>query len=439
MIECLKTEERRIMRTRTQHRARRWSDDGQEYLCWLQKLLEENKRDKDVIADQHELLDLYRGKVLSLQEKNFDSLTADTMGMQEVNESMPRAKVIIGHDDAGNPITRYLQAKTQDELNDRIVMEYIRSGRIAGLMQEQGKQTKETDFAQYAEKWLRTKSEKADNTKRNYRDIIEKQLTPVFGQIPIEEITVDTVQNFLDENADHAKATVKLCMVVLKGILDLAIENRIIEINPAKSKSLVMRSVKENKRTALSSEQMQNIVKEMHKLTPQCQCIVALLMTTALRKSELCALKWSDIDFERNVVRIDRQYDYRNGRKFKPPKNDSRGEVGLPEWAKEVLLKNRNEGTYVLECRRGRPISAGTYEKRIAEIRETIDLYGASSHVLRHSAVTRYFHATKDVSNTQGFARHKNATTTMNVYVSPDSEKVLQSGRYFESLNNYTN
>lgn len=439
MIEIVRNDKRQIRRVRTQQPIRRGSSDGQGYLRWLENILEENKRNRALLDQQTELLDTYRAKVISYSSKNLDNLTVDTIGMQEVNESMPRAKVIIGHDEVGNPITKYLQAKTQDELNDRIVMEYIRSGRIAGLMQEQGKQTKETDFAQYAEKWLRTKSEKADNTKRNYKDVIEKQLVPSFGKTPIEEITVDDIQMFLDENANYAKATVKLSMVVLKGILDLAIENRIIEVNPAKSKSLVMRSVKENKRTALSSEQMQNIVKEMHKLTPQCQCIVALLMTTALRKSELCALKWSDIDFERNVVSIDRQYDYRNGRKFKPPKNDSRGEVGLPEWAKEVLLKNRNEGTYVLECRRGRPISAGTYEKRIAEIRETIDLYGASSHVLRHSAVTRYFHATKDVSNTQGFARHKNATTTMNVYVSPDSEKVLQSGRYFESLNNYTN
>jgi len=371
-----------------------------------------------------------------LEVENLDNLK-DTTGMQEGNERMPRQRIITGYDENGKPITKYLQAKTQDELNDRIVMEYIRCGRIAEFMHGQDKQAKETDFKQYAQKWLRTKSEKADNTKRNYRDIIEKQLTPVFGQIPIENITVDTVQLFLDESANYAKATVKLSMVVLKGILDLAIENRIIEVNPAKSKTLVIRSVKENKRTALSDEQMQSIANEMHKLTPQCQCIVALLMTTALRKSELCALKWSDIDFEKNELYIDRQYDYRNGRKIKPPKNGSMGGVGFPEWVKEVLLKNRNEGTYVLECRRGRPISAGTYEKRIKEIRSTIELYGASSHVFRHSAITKYYHSTKDVSNTQGFARHKNATTTMRIYVAPEREKVLKSGTYFEELHTH--
>ena len=389
------------------------------------------------VNDLHNLIDLayYRGQRDA--GMNLDNLRQDTTGMQEGNESMPRQRIIIGYDENGKPITKYLQAKTQDELNDRIVMEYIRCGRIAEFMQEHGKQTKGTDFKQYAQKWLITKSEKADNTKRNYKDIIEKQLDPAFGQIPIEDITVDTVQAFLDKSANYAKATVKLSMVVLKGILDLAIENRIIEVNPAKSKTLVMRSVRENKRTALSDEQMQSIVNEMHKLTPQCQCIVALLMTTALRKSELCALKWSDIDFEKNELYIDRQYDYRNGRKIKPPKNGSKGGVGFPEWVKEVLLKNRNEGTYVLECRRGRPISAGTYEKRIKEIRNTIELYGASSHVFRHSAITKYYHSTKDVSNTQGFARHKNATTTMRIYVAPENEKVLKSGAYFEGLHTY--
>lgn len=389
------------------------------------------------LAKAAEAIEAVRANLL--EAANLDNLISNTTGMQEGNESMPRQRVVTGYDETGKPITKYLQAKTQDELNDRIVREYISSGRIAEFIQGQGKQAKKTDFKQYAQKWLGTKSEKADNTKRNYKDIIEKQLIPVFGQISIEDITVDTVQNFLDENAKYAKATVKLTMVVLKGILDLAIENRIIETNPAKSKTLVIRAVRENKRTALSDEQMQSIVNEIHKLTPQCRCIVALLMTTALRKNELCALKWSDIDFEKNIVHIERQYDYRNGKKIKPPKNGSRGEVGIPEWAKEVLLKNSNGETYVLECRRGKPISPGTYENRIKEIRKTIELYGASSHVFRHSAITKFYHSTKDVSNTQGFARHKNVMTTMKIYVDPEKEKVLKSGTYFEGLYTYAN
>lgn len=63
--------------------------------------------------------------------ENLDNLTADITGMQRGNKSMPRQRVIIGYDEQGDPIRTNLSAATIDELNDKIVQTYIRSGQIA--------------------------------------------------------------------------------------------------------------------------------------------------------------------------------------------------------------------------------------------------------------------------------------------------------------------
>ena len=44
ITETLVSGSRQINRIRYKHRTHRESSDGQEYLCWLQELLEENKR-----------------------------------------------------------------------------------------------------------------------------------------------------------------------------------------------------------------------------------------------------------------------------------------------------------------------------------------------------------------------------------------------------------
>ena len=163
--------------------------------------------------------------------------------------------------------------------------------------------------------------------------------------------------------------------------------------------------------------------------------MIALLKTIGTRRGEVCGLRWEDIDFEKNRVYIRRQADLNNGSKIKPPKNDSKGEIGLPQWVKEILLKHRQPEGYVLQARKGRPLSQSTYLKRMKEIKETIDLHGATAHVFRHTAISECFHSGADASNVQGFARHKNLSTTMG-YIHPEEDKVFELAEVFDKIVN---
>lgn len=368
--------------------------------------------------------------------QNLDNLT-DITGVSKENV-MPtqRQRVIVDYNDDGTPIYKQIQASSANDLNDRIVQSYIESGRIWEFMQ--GKKPKsKTLFREYAEKWIAEKEKKLnDNTIKLYRESLKVHILPVFGECYIEEITRDDIQKFMDDRSDYAKSSVELHWTLLKNILDLAIDDEIISKNVAKSPRLHNPATRVEKREALTEAQMADIASNLYKLNVQDQCMIALMLTIGGRRGEICGLRWEHIDFENNQVHIVQQADLRHKSRIKPPKNNSIGTVGLPQWVKEILLPYREKEGYIIYARKGKPLSESTFIKRMKRIEETINLYGASAHVFRHSAITALFHNGADTSDVQGFARHKNHITTLNIYVHPRKEKVIEYRNVFDNIVN---
>ena len=58
-------------------------------------------------------------------------------------------------------------------------------------------------------------------------------------------------------------------------------------------------------------------------------------------------------------------------------------------------------------------------------ITETIDMHGATPHVLRHSYLTYAVGATTDFKTIQGISGHTDLFTLLNRYAHPQDEKVL--------------
>ena len=58
-------------------------------------------------------------------------------------------------------------------------------------------------------------------------------------------------------------------------------------------------------------------------------------------------------------------------------------------------------------------------------ITETIDMHGATPHVLRHSYLTYAVGATTDFKTIQGISGHADIFTLLNRYAHPQDEKVM--------------
>lgn len=348
--------------------------------------------------------------------------------------SKERRRVKIGLNDDGTPIYKNIQASSTQEMNDRIVQEYIESGLIHEMMGTT-KKKESTPFRIYAEKFMeKIEKEKAVNTAKAYGGAMKNHILPAFEDRAIEEITSKDIQAWMDEHKEYSKQSVQLYRIILGQTLELAVGDGVITNNPGRAKGLKNPATKETKREALTREQMSSIQGEISKLAPVDQCMLALYMTTGMRKGEVLGLRWEDIDFEENIVNIVRQYDCKNSQII-PPKRGSTGSVGLAEWAKKILLQHRKEKGFVLGVRDGKPMGGETYTRHFKKIKSTIDLFGATGHVFRHTTISMVYHDCKDLSNTQGFARHKSVVITQR-YIHPENDAVLGFSKVFDSIVN---
>lgn len=79
------------------------------------------------------------------------------------------------------------------------------------------------------------------------------------------------------------------------------------------------------------------------------------------------------------------------------------------------------------------PITESTFDRAWQRIDKTIDLHGATPHVLRHTYLTELAAAEVDVKTIQAIAGHADIRMTMDRYVDKRFEKIRQAGETFNA------
>lgn len=76
------------------------------------------------------------------------------------------------------------------------------------------------------------------------RKPVKRHLYPFFGLMAIEEITRDTIQDFLNGKSEYARKTIREMLMVLGMVLECAVEDGIISRNPERSNLLKIPSTR---------------------------------------------------------------------------------------------------------------------------------------------------------------------------------------------------
>lgn len=195
--------------------------------------------------------------------RSFDLMARGDTAMKKVH----RQRVIVGYDAVGVPIYRQLQAQSEQEMNDRIVQLYVETGRInQWLPAAPIKPQTETNFREYAEKWMKVYKEPMlkPKTYASYRGCLVSHLYPEFGERDIEDIESGDVMAFLSSRRSMAKKSLKLYLDLLRQILDSAVEDGIITKNPARDKRVQNPSTKVTKRVALTETEFKEIMQGLY-------------------------------------------------------------------------------------------------------------------------------------------------------------------------------
>ncbi|HWM04394.1 MAG TPA: tyrosine-type recombinase/integrase, partial [Actinophytocola sp.] len=145
-------------------------------------------------------------------------------------------------------------------------------------------------------------------TRRNYRDRLDRQVTPSLGRLRVRELTTGTIDHHLRAVRDrHGAATAKLTRTVLSGMCGLAARHDALERNPVRDASAIIRTTPRRAPLALTVQQAAQLraalMYDGKAVSRDLPDLVSMMLATGLRIGEVCAITWDRIDFEAGTVR----------------------------------------------------------------------------------------------------------------------------------------
>jgi integrase len=217
-------------------------------------------------------------------------------------------------------------------------------------------------FSAYAERWLKSYAEVEckGSTLRSYEQLLRLHVTPHFGQKRLLDIKREEIKTFLGELSRETKAldegktvprfsrnTLRLIVGALRSVLNAAVEDGLIENNPALKVGRFAKTERPaHQASAMTRQEAEAYLSAVSDLWPEWYPFFLAALRAGLRKGELIALKWGDIQFGANDTDSNRfilvQRNYSLG-EFTTPKSKKSHRVDLSRQLRAVLLQQRDE------------------------------------------------------------------------------------------------
>jgi len=202
----------------------------------------------------------------------------------------------------------------------------------------------------YLERWLQdgARISVSAKTLERYKQLIQDHLVPELDQIPLAKLSPLHIQGVYAEKLSSGRKdgsgglsaqTVVHIHRVLRTALGQAVKWQILARNPADAVEPPRTERKEMR--ALDERETGDLLAAFHRsrlFTP-----ILLAVVTGLRRGELLALHWADIDLDQTQISVRQSLEQtRSGLILKQPKTSrSRRTIALPQLAVEALRSHK--------------------------------------------------------------------------------------------------
>lgn len=189
-----------------------------------------------------------------------------------------------------------------------------------------------------------------ESTVYSYENAYKTQIEPHFSHFNINEINISTITNW---KAEMLKKQLKITYLnklynILKNIFDFAIKNYGLESNPV---SVLGRFQQKNEDIIKDEEKLRYITFDnFNKFISVIEdttwkTFFIFLYYTGMRKGEVQALNWNDIDFNKNEITVNKTLSVKTKEAYKitSTKNYINRKIKMSRTLKEQLIQYRNE------------------------------------------------------------------------------------------------
>lgn len=310
-------------------------------------------------------------------------------------------------------------------------------------------------------KWLWTYKygHKAKTTFKGYLSKTKNHIIRVFGERYLSEISTIEIQTFINDlMLDYQPSTIKQIFLLLQEGYARAVTDNIIKKSPVVD--IEIPEVIPNTMMSVNLELEKKLI-DIFKDDEMCYPF-AVLIDTGLRTSELCGLKWKNIDFKNRKMlirqsyqRVD-NYEFINGEIVKVgsaleetvlKSRTSKREIPMSKGVCNILtdifnetLKRQgkvDEDSFVFINKIGNPIVGDCLRNRLSDILKKHNLKGISLHRFRHTFATRLYEAKVKLKNIQSLLGHATVQMTeryLHIDEEEQADSIAQLENYYERV-----
>ena len=210
-------------------------------------------------------------------------------------------RIVIGHKESGEPIFRYLSAKTQKELLKKL-HQNIEEYRDVDLSENS-----KMPLGQWLDRWLEEYAVPSvrPSTMEGYRGYVERNIKPYLGDKPVGKVTREDVQKLYRELQKNGRkelhpeygyqlsgATIRRIHGVFHQAMDAAVRENLIARNP--TEGITLPKKKTAPKQILNDAQLERFL-EVIQADSVWHDFFYTELTTGLRQGEICGLNMSSV------------------------------------------------------------------------------------------------------------------------------------------------
>jgi integrase len=284
----------------------------------------------------------------------------------------------------------------------------------------------------------------------NYEMLIRRHLKPALGNIALRDLRPEHLQHFYNQKSKEglSSRSVRLMHTVLHGTLSQAEKNQLVARNVSK--------LTERPQGVRQDVQTLTVAQVSTSLLPALKddrlfAVIYLAFGTGLRRGELLALRWQDVDLNEALLRVRQTlarvntYNEKGGMKktqliFQEPKTtQSRRTVPIPnacivalnrhraqQAGEKLLLGPGYEDHGLVVCQPdGRPIDPRNFLRYFKKALKLAGLPDIRLHDARHTFATMMLELGESPKTVQTILGHSRVAITLDIYshVSLELEK----------------
>lgn len=348
------------------------------------------------------------------------------------------SQIYLGRDETGKKQYKSVYGKTPTEVKEKETALRLQLGKGLDVLSQRD------SFAQWADDFLRLKNAAkiTDRQKENYRHTVEVWKEELRGY-EVGQVRADDVERVLVslQEEGFAARTVSFYRSTIRQIMQRAV-GRVIASNPVDLVQLTQPGQRVEQRRALSEEEQGWIWDTPHRAQP----VAVIMMLSGLRRGELAALTWADVDLKERTITVNKTMEYPPKLRHLTKSAAGMRTVDIPQKLVEYMVQMPKDSALVIHATTGQVMTATAWEALWKSYMRVLNIkYGTRTpadmeklkkpgqrkfdmtippitlHWLRHTFCTLLYLSGVDVVQACAQMGHADVSTTLRIYTHLDA------------------